>query len=555
MAGLGLPSLIRRSRYWILVGLGLLMAITLASCSQLDLRSQAAKVPQLVASALSDPKSFNYALNNSQPSVFPFTYEGLVDEHGITAEIIPALAESWQISDDKKRFVFTLREGLKWSDGAPLTADDVVFSYNDVYLNEKIPAPVRDTLRIGVSQALPAVKKLDDRRVEFTLPEPFSPFLRVMVAKILPAHLLRESVFTNDSDGKPKFLSTWGTDTDPKQIVTNGPYTIESYVTSQRVVFRRNPYYWRKDAQGNQQPYVDRIIWQIVENSDVRMLKFRSGELDMAGLRPEDYSLLKREEKRGKFGIRNGGPTSGTTFVAFNLNRALNSKGQPFVDPIKSRWFNTKEFRQAVAYALDRQVMINSLFRGIGELQNSPISVQSPFFLSPKEGLKVYDHNPEKAKDLLRSAGYTYDARGQLLDSEGNRVRFALLLPAASKNIQAMATQMQQDLRRIGIQLDLSPVDFNVLVEKINARSWDMYFLSYTGSVEPNDGANYWLSSGASHDFNQGPQPGQPPISGWQVSDWEKEIDRLYIQGAKEFDEAKRKAIYTEFQQLVQDQV
>jgi peptide/nickel transport system substrate-binding protein len=536
--------------------LALVCVLTLNACNPQDFKTQAAQVPQLVTSITSDPKTFNYALNNSVPRVFDLTSAALTDEHGITAEIMPSLAESWEISPDKLRFTFQLREGLKWSDGQPLTADDVVFSYQDVYFNEKIPSDVRDAFRIGEQQKLPTIKKLDDRRVEFTLPEPFAPFLRTIGnGAILPAHVLRESVFTNDADGKPKFISTWNTDTDPKSVVVNGPYMMESYTPSQRVVFRRNPYYWRKDAQGQQQPYIERIIWQIVENSDVQMLRFRSGDLDLAPLRTEDFSLLKREEKRGNFTIRNGGQASGRSFIAFNLNQAKDERGKPFVDPIKSRWFNTKEFRQAVAYALDRQAIINNLFRGVGELQNSPISVQSPYFLSPEQGLKVYEHNPQKSKELLKKAGFKYDSRGQLLDQDGNRVRFSLSLPAGSRRGQQYAAQIQQDLKQIGIQMDLNPVDFNVLVEQIDARNWDMYFIGYTGGVEPNDGSNYWRSTGTSHDFNQGQKPGTPPIQGWVVSDWEKEIDRLFIAGAREFDETKRKQIYAEFQKIVQEQV
>ncbi|MGI0484780.1 ABC transporter substrate-binding protein [Pantanalinema rosaneae CENA516] len=536
-----------------LLGFGITIAVTACNPDTLNVRS--AQGVQLISATTGDPKTFNYALSNSVPNIFPFTFSGLVDEHGVTAEVMPALAESWTVSDDKLKFTFTLRQGLKWSDGQPLTADDVLFSFNDVYLNEKIPTDVRDALRIGSSRALPVVRKLDDRRIEFTLPEPFAPFLRSMSAAILPAHILREMVYTNDADGKPKFISTWGTDTDPSKIVVNGPYQVESYTASQRVVYRRNPYYWRKDEQGQQLPYIDRIIWQIVENADVQLLRFRSGELDLSGVRAIDFQLLKREEKRGGFTIRNGGPYSGTTFLAFNLNQAKNSKGQPFVNPIKSKWFNTKEFRQAFAYALDRQSLINNLYRGLGELQNSPVSVQSPYFLKPEEGLKVYEYNLEKAKSLLKSAGFKYDSRGQLLDADGNRVRIRLSLPAGSPRTQQLGAQIQQDLRQIGVQLDLDPVDFNVLVERIDARNWEMYFLAYTGGVEPNEGSNYWMSTGTSHDFNQGQKPGQSPISDWVVSDWEQEIDRLLIAGAKEFDEAKRKQIYAQFQQIVQEQV
>jgi peptide/nickel transport system substrate-binding protein len=432
-----------------------------------------------------------------------------------------------------------------------------VFSFNDIYFNEKIPTDVRDGLKIGEKRQLPKVIKLNDRQVEFILPEPFSPFLRSLVdITIFPSHVLKDSVTTLDGSGNPKFLTTWGTDTDPKKIVVNGPYVIDSFVTGQRVIYRRNPYYWRRDAQGKQMPYIDQIVWQIVESTDNQLIKFRSGELDALGLGPDDFSLVKREEQRGKFRIYSGGPASGTNFISFNLNRAKNKDGQPLVDPIKSRWFNNQAFRQAVAYAIDRPTMINNIFRGIGQLQDSPISVQSPFYLSPKDGLKSYDYNPKKSKELLQGAGFKYNAQGQLLDADGNRVRFTLITNAENKTRVGMAAQIKQDLEKIGMQVDFNPISFNTLVEKLStSRDWECYLLGFTGSVEPNDGANVWMSKGGLHSFNQGPQPGQPPIQGWEVSDWEKEIDRLFIEGAREFDPAKRKAIYAEFQKIVQDQL
>lgn len=540
-------------RHWFLVLLTFISAIALAGCNPTQLKTEAASIPQLVYSVLSDPKTFNYPLSQESPNIFGLTYEGLVTENGVTSEIEPDLAESWEISPDKKRIVFTLREGLKWSDGEPLTAEDVVFSYNDIYFNEDIPTDVRDVFRIGKSRALPSVRKLDDRRVEFTLPEPFAPFLRTTGTAILPAHALRESVKTKDRDGKPKFLTTWGIDTPPEQIIVNGPYQLERYATSQRVAFRRNPNYWRKDAQGNPQPYVERVIWQIVESTDTALLQFRSGGLDALSVAPDYFSLLKRQEKQGKFNIYNGGPATGTTFISFNLNKGKRN-GTPLIDPIKSRWFNTPAFRQAVAYAIDRQRTINNIFRGLGELQNSPISVQSPYYLSPKEGLKVYNHDPEKAKELLLGAGFKYNAQGQLLDSEGNQVRFTLITNAGNKIREAMGTQIKQDLSKIGIQVDYNPIAFGVLVDKLsNSLDWECHLLGFGGGIEPNDGANVWSPEGGLHSFNQKPQKGQPSIENREVADWEAEIGRLYIQGAGELDEAKRKAIYAQTQSITQE--
>lgn len=540
-------------RRWLTGILAFLSAIALSACNPTQLKTDAAQVPQLVSSILSDPKTFNYPLNQESPNVFGYIYDGLINENGLTGEVEPALAESWEISDDKKRIIFTLKEGLKWSDGQPLTAEDVDFTYNKIYLNEEIPTDARDILRVGASRALPTVRKLDERRVEFIVPEPFAPFLRTTGLAILPAHALRESMEAKDKDGKPKFLTKWGVDTNPKEIVANGMYTLENYSTSQRVVFRRNPYYWRKDTEKNSQPYIQRLIWQIVESTDTALLQFRSGGLDSLSVSPDYFSLLKNEEKRGNFKIYNAGPATGTTFISFNLNKGRRN-GKPLVDPIKSRWFNNVKFRQAVAYAVDRQRMINNIFRGLGEPQNSPISVQSPYYLSPKEGLKTYDYNPEEAKQLLKEAGFKYDNQGQLFDARGNRVRFTLITNAGNKIREAMGSQVKQDLAAIGIQVDFNPIAFGVLVDKLsNSLDWECYLLGLTGGVEPNDGANVWSPDGGLHSFNQKPQAGQEPIKGQEVYDWEAEIGRLYIQGAGELDEAKRKEIYAETQRITQE--
>ncbi|MEH2227336.1 ABC transporter substrate-binding protein [Nostoc sp.] len=538
--------------FWLPIILTSATALTLTACNPANFKSAAAQVPQLVSAILSDPKTFNYPLSQEFPNVFPLIYEGLITQNPITAKVEPALAESWQISDDKLKIVFTLRQGLKWSDGQPLTVDDVVFTYNDIYLNEAIPTDVRDSLRIGESRKLPTVRKVDERRVEFSVPEPFRPFLLSTGSPILPAHILQQSVKTKDQNGSPTFLRKWGVDTPPNEIIVNGPYKIERYDTSQRVVFRRNPYYWRKDAQGNSQPYIERVIWQIVESTDTSLLQFRSGGLDTVGVSPDYFSLLKVQEKQGNFTIYNGGPTSSTSFVWFNLNKGKRD-GKPLVDPVKSRWFNNVQFRQAIAYAIDRQTMINNTFRGLGVPQDSPISVQSPYYLSPKEGLKVYDYNQQKAKELLLKAGFKYN-NNQLVDDRGNRVRFSLLTNAGNKIREAMGSQIKQDLSKIGIQVDFTPLAWNTFTDKTsNSLDWEASLMGLTGGLEPNDGANVWAPEGGLHMFNQKPQAGQKPIQGWEVAPWEAEIANLYIQAARELDEAKVKAIYAETQRITQE--
>ena len=504
---------------------------------------------QVVFSVLSDPKTFNAVLSAESPNIFGLTYEGLITENPITGKKEPTLAESWTISEDNKTIVFTLREGLKWSDGQPLTSEDVIFSYNDLYLNPKIPNNYRDSLRIGESKAFPKIQKLDDRRIQFQITEPFAPFLDAAELPILPAHVLRETIEKKDKNGNPIFLTVWGTDTPPQDLIVNGAYKLKSYVTSQRLIFEKNPYYWKKDNQGNALPHIPEVVWAIVESTDTSLLQFRSGSLDSVGISPEYFSLLKKEEERGNFTIYNGGPAYGTSFLSFNLNQGQR-KGKPLVDPIKSKWFNNLNFRQAIAYGIDRDRMINNIYRGLGSKQNSQVSVQSPFY---NKNLKGYNYDPEKAKKLLSQAGFQYNAKNELLDSNGNLVQFVLNTNAGNKIREAMGTQIQEDLGKIGIKVDFSPISFNVLVDKMsNSLDWDAIILGLTGGNDPH-APNVWYVDGNLHMFNQEPQPGTQPIQGRVISDWEKQIAALYLQGSQilQFDE--RRKIYDQAQVLVQE--
>jgi peptide/nickel transport system substrate-binding protein len=504
---------------------------------------------QVVFSVLSDPKTFNAVLSAESPNIFGLTYEGLITENPITGKKEPTLAESWTISEDNKTIVFTLRDGLKWSDGQPLTSEDVIFSYNDLYLNPKIPNNYRDSLRIGESKAFPKIQKLDDRRIQFQITEPFAPFLDAAELPILPAHVLRETIEKKDKNGNPIFLTVWGTDTPPQDLIVNGAYKLKSYVTSQRLIFEKNPYYWKKDNQGNALPHIPEVVWAIVESTDTSLLQFRSGSLDSVGISPEYFSLLKKEEERGNFTIYNGGPAYGTSFLSFNLNQGQR-KGKPLVDPIKSKWFNNLNFRQAIAYGIDRDQMINNIYRGLGSKQNSQVSVQSPFY---NKNLKGYNYDPEKAKKLLSQAGFQYNAKNELLDSNGNLVQFVLNTNAGNKIREAMGTQIQEDLGKLGIKVDFSPISFNVLVDKMsNSLAWDAIILGLTGGNDPH-APNVWYVDGNLHMFNQEPQPGTQPIQGRVISDWEKQIAALYLQGSQilQFDE--RRKIYDQAQVLVQE--
>lgn len=567
-----------------LFALLLVVSLAIVGCS-----SVRAENNQLAIGVLGDPNTFNPALNNVATSYFDYTSEGLLTVNG-KGELEPALAESWKINGNS--ILFKLRPNLKWSDGAPLTTDDVDFTFNEVYLNKDIPTDGQDGLKIGKDKKFPTVKKIDDLQIEMITPEPFAPALSTLGGvNIMPAHKLRTLVRQQEETKKTcpvpkgskeqpkvvikkksKFLTAWGINTKPSDLVSSGPYRLISYVPAERMVFERNPYYWRKDSEGQQQPYIKKVVWQLVESTDNSLMQFRSGNLDLYGVTPEFFSLLKKEEKQGNFTIRNIGPSSGTTFLSFNLNEGQRD-GKPLVEPKKSRWFNNVKFRQAVAYAIDRERMINNLYRGLGANQNSPISIGTPFYL--EKGLKEYNYNLAKSKQLLQEAGFKYKGN-DLYDDQGNRVRFNLITNTGNKVREAVGTQVKQDLAKIGMEVDFNPVAFTLLVDKLDkSLDWDAHIIGFTGGIEPHGSTNFWAVDGRSHVFNQRPAtnddeeadpdcapPGtaaptptvdNKPLPGQKVAPWEQAISDLYVKGSQELDPVKRKEIYYETQRLTQE--
>ncbi|MEL7053703.1 MAG: ABC transporter substrate-binding protein, partial [Cyanobacteria bacterium J06588_5] len=549
-----LETRLKGTKLWRLVVMAIAvfsLTVLLQSCSALDrlrlenFRTESADVPTLISTVIGEPKTFNYLLTqeSSSTDVLALMYEGLIGIDQTTSEIIPALAESWIISEDGQTITYTLKEDLKWSDGEPLTVDDVVFTYNDLILNEKIATDTRDILRIGAEGKLPEIRKIDERRVEFKIPEPFAPFLRVTGIAILPKHILQPTVETFDSEGIPRFMTTWGTDTDPTEVVGNGPYTIKNFEPGERIVFQANPYFW------DQGPYIEEVIWPVVSSQDAQFVRFRSGDADLMAVTPDNFSLMKQDEAQGNYTVYNGGPTTTRLFMTFNLNKG-SVDGKPVVDPIKSAWFTSVKFRQAIAYAIDREAMLTNIFKGLGEMQNSQIAPQSPYFAAT--GLPVYDYNIEKAKELLLSDGFRYEGN-RLVDAQGNEVRFVMQTNVGNKIRESAGAQIAQNLSKVGIRVDFQPIDFNKLVTNISdSLKWEAIVLGFGAGVEPNSSANLWLTGGGLHFFNQQPQ-GDLELTGREIYPWEQQISDLYVQAAQELDETKRKALYFETQKLVQE--
>ena len=497
----------------------------------------------LVLAVSSDPKTFNDIVSTDAYSgaITAMLFEGLTTADPFTLKVIPNLAKSWAVSPDGLQWTFHLREDVKWFDGTPFSADDVVFTFNDLIYNPEIPSPSKDVLTIDGKPL--KVEKIDEYTVRFTLPVKFAPFLRSMAQTVLPRHCLFQAV------KQKKFSFTWGIDTLPARIIGTGPFMLSEYHPGERLVFKRNPHYWKKSPQGGALPYLDKVIFLIIPDNQAQLLKFIDGELDSTSVSGSDYPLLKPMEKQKNFHIYEAGADYNSNFVTLNQNPGINpNTHRYFIDPVKLSWFTNLAFRRAIAHTIDKKKIIEILNNGFGQPQNTPMSPSSGFFYNPD--VTVYDYNLDKARGILKQAGFKYRDSGRMLeDPQGHPVEFNLYTAdAGTAGRVQMAAIIRSDLEKLGMKVNLVPVEFNTLVNKLmSSFDWDMVMIGLTGGVEPHFGQNVWYSSGGLHLWD--PREARPATA------WEKRMDEIYDQGAQELDENKRKILYDEFQRIVADQL
>ncbi len=496
-----------------------------------------------VTSFGSDPKTFNPITSNETSSmeVLQFVFEGLTAYDPVKQEPVPSLAKSWTVSDDFLTYDFELRTDVVWSDGAPLTADDVVFSFAAIYDKRNLSA-ARDILTINGSPI--AVEKTGKHSVRMRLPYQFAPFLRSITgttAPILPRHKLAAAHEAG------AFSSTWEIDADVKEIIGTGPFVIESYQPSQQLVLTRNERYWKKDCGGNRLPYLDAIVFTYVKDQSAELLKFKNGDSDFFAMRGEDYPILKPLEDRQDFTIYNLGPQFGDVFMIFNQNKGTNPEtGEPYVDPVKLRWFRNKRFRQAVAWCIDREQMVNIVHNGLAQPQHSPLNEAVGFFHNPE--VRKYSYNLDSARAILAAEGFAdRDSDGFLEDSAGNDVAFTLYTNAGNADRKKYCEIIRKDLEKVGIKVYFSLLEFNNLVDKLDhSYDWETIVLGLTGTDEPHDGSNVWMSSARTHQWY--------PYQKTPSTSWEARVDSLFIAGAQEMDRAKRKKLYDEWQEIYAEQ-
>lgn len=510
-----------------------LVIIMLAGCSFRKMEN----LPKgmLVTSVISDPRTFNPILANetSSTDVLDPLFAGLTRLNLLTFKVEPGLAESWTISSDKRVITMKLRKDIHFSDGRSFSADDVLFTFRVIY-SPRVLSSYRDLFTINGKQI--TVEKLGEHTVRFILPSPFYPFLESLSIPILPEHILRRPLLDN------RFDRTWNIITPPSQIVGLGPYTMTDYVPSQYIILKANPYYYGKDTKGVQLPYIKKRAMLIVQNQDAQYVKFISGETDIYYPRPQEVSMLEAMSKKKGFTVRNIGLDTGILFVSFNRNPRhyiKNGRTSP-----KYRWFTNLDFLKAVAHSIDKQGIINDVYRGYGEPAVSFIPPNVPVY---HLNMPDYTYDLDRARALLKQGGFHWN-NGMLYDDRGNRVEFDFFTNSGNEQRERIASIITTDLAGLGMKVNYKPLDFNTLVEKLTTNyDWDCMLIALTGGYEPHNGANVLLSSGMLHLWD--------PREKTPATPWEAKIDRLMQKGAEEYTIAKRAVYYKEVQKILHDEL
>lgn len=490
---------------------------------------------RLVVSLRSEPKTLNpvTSVDISSREVIGQMTADLIHINRRSQNTETALAKSWSRSSDGLQYTLKLRRGLRFSDGYPLDADDVVFSFN-VYLDESSNSPQRDLLMVGGKPI--TVRKLDTYTLLFRLAQPYGAAERLFDSvAILPRHLL-EGAYKNGT-----LAQAWGLTSSPKEIAGLGPFRLKEYVPGQHLILERNPYYWKQDSEHQRLPYLDQIMFLFVPNADAEVVRFEAGDTDIIDrLSAGDYSVLEKDQSTHLFRIYDVGPSLEYDFLFFNLNAVLPSESEI---ARKQSWFRQIKFRQAISLAIDREGIARLVYHGRATPLWTPVTPASNFWVNA--AIAHPRRSIDQSRKLLQSAGFSWSVDGDLTDANGSKVKFSILTSASSAPRTQMATMIQQDLKDLGIATQVVPLDFHSVLDRIfRTHDYEAAVLGLDeGDVDPNSQMNVWMSSGSDHLWDIGEAH---PATGWEA-----EIDQLMQKQLSTLKPEARKALYDRVQEII----
>ncbi len=501
------------------------------------------------------PQSFLFygTLDGNAYTVIGQMMTGLVELHPVTNEIKPGLAESWETSPDGKEVVFHLRD-VKWSDGVPFTADDVIFTFEYFIMNPVAKGNSVDRFTIvdssdGEKKPVRWVK-IDDRTIKAVLPSPFGPFfMNLSHAYIYPKHKLEAKI---DKSRPDSVNELWLTNVDPKEIIANGPYRLAEYVMDQKVVLERNPHYWKVDRFGNQLPYFDRLEYLIIKDDNVRLAMLMSGEIDYMAISARDFPVLKAREVAGApfrvFMAQPTQPTPSPVHISFNFDAA---------DSDLRALFRNTDFRRAMEYLLDRERIIDEVYNGLAIPGGGLVLPSNKAFYNPQVEEIMRPYDPSQANAILDGLGLTRrDREGFRLFPNGKRVEFTLTVASSPRDHQDIALIFKESVEKAGIKVNLQILDSTLVGNMFGAGNFEAGIRAFGNQPDlelrkaiwqPGTQLYYWHYSTLDRDTLAAITE--------NMMDWETRLYTLFDLGSITIDPVKRKAIYDEVQEIYFDVV
>ncbi|HJQ22678.1 MAG TPA: ABC transporter substrate-binding protein [Blastocatellia bacterium] len=507
---------------------------------------------QLVLDLKNDPATFNIINitdENSAYLLYYHVFRWLIDfrNGGNPPDFDSGLCTGWESSPDLKQWTFHLRRGVRWSDGEPFNADDVMFTW-DVIRDPNVQSSIADVFKEGSEGSkpiYPQLDMLDDATVRFTLHAPNAMFLDQVVNFFpIPKHKWESAWRAGRFNEVMKLTDNLD------DIVSLGPFRLKEYTPGQRVVLERNPYFWKVDKQGQRLPYLDRLVFLIAKDFTTVQAKFEAGEIDMlARVRAEDYAQIKKLES-DQIGVEDIGVVLDTQWVVVNQNNLDNPQThKPYVAPWKQRLFRDVRFRQAVAYAVDRDGLAKTVYAGRAVPIYSFVTPADKAWYS--DDVMKYSYDPERARSMLADIGLRdTDGDGILEDADGHKLEFGVVTNSSNSQRVRTAAFVAKNLQDVGIKLNPDSVTLSALVGMMQSSfNFDFMVLGWQGAVPPGptNTKNITLSSALNHACF----PSQSKPS----TDWEARIDQLVHEIDREPDAAARKQKFAEVQRIWSEQL
>lgn len=438
------------------------------------------------------------ASDSASHSIAGLIYNGLV-KYDKDMNIVGDLAESWDISDDGLVITFHLRKGVKWHDGKPFTAKDVLYTYQ-VTVDPKTPtAYAGDFLKVKKAEVL------DDYTFRVTYDKPFAPSLISWSSAILPRHLLEGQDITKSSLAR--------------HPVGTGPYLFKEWLAGQKIVLVSNADYFEG------RPYVDGHVTRIIPDMATMFLELRARNIDMMGLTPLQYTRQTENNLFRQSFDKYRYLAFAYTYLGYNL---------------KHPFFADKRVRQAISYAINKEEIISGVLLGLGKPATGPYK---PGTWAYNENVKTYSYNPQKARELLRAAGWTKTNNDGFLEKDGRPFTFELITNQGNETRQKCAEIIQRQLKEVGIDVKIRILEWAAFINDfINKRRFEAVILGWTIPLDP-DAYDVWHSSKtAPEELNF-------------ISYKNPEVDALLEKARSTFDQKLRKKYYDRFQEiLVEDQ-